>query len=228
MKASLDTNVIIHLYRADKQQVLFDFFDEEIYVDEFIYNVELERKGKAVKGKLQQDINSGRIQIITKEWLEKHGVLGLYNEYKEEQSVLYSFSDQGEICAIALAKTLGAMSVVTDDIKMYGPHFTLMRLPESDIMPFACYELIILLYLCEKYSADEAIDILTIVGTAGEDFKFDITQKIKSFIVRSLRDPFSSREKIWFDNFAKTHNLNIVKKLKTLKDTIKSRELVAI
>ena len=29
MRASLDTNVIIHLYRAGIQSVLFDIFDEE-------------------------------------------------------------------------------------------------------------------------------------------------------------------------------------------------------
>ena len=30
MKASLDTNVIIHLYRAEMQNILFEFFDEGI------------------------------------------------------------------------------------------------------------------------------------------------------------------------------------------------------
>lgn len=32
MKASLDTNVIIHLYRAGKQQVLFNRFPDGVYM----------------------------------------------------------------------------------------------------------------------------------------------------------------------------------------------------
>ena len=44
MRASLDTNVIIHLYKAGLQSVLFDVFDEGVFIYEQIRSVELEKK----------------------------------------------------------------------------------------------------------------------------------------------------------------------------------------
>ena len=44
MKASLDTNVIIHFYKADLQEILFDMFDEGVCIYEQIRSVELENQ----------------------------------------------------------------------------------------------------------------------------------------------------------------------------------------
>lgn len=216
MKASLDTNVILHLYRADKQNVLFDFFKEDIYIDEFIYNIELKNHGADIKEKLDQDISAGRIQVITEDWLKERGIWHLYKEYLTVQTMLYSSSDKGEACAIALAKVLGAMSVVTDDTKPQGPHHTLMSELESDIIPFADYEIIIMLFLLNVYSAEEAIQTIDEICKASPDYKFEIIPKIKKFINRTIRDPYSEREKAWFVAFAKEHNFNIKYKLTTL------------
>ncbi|MBQ3784756.1 MAG: hypothetical protein II838_15190 [Lachnospiraceae bacterium] len=40
MRASLDTNVIIHFYKAGLQDILFDFFDEGVFIYEQIRNIE--------------------------------------------------------------------------------------------------------------------------------------------------------------------------------------------
>ncbi len=48
MRASIDTNVIIHLYKAGLQDVLFSFFDEGVCIYEQIRNVELNNHGKDV------------------------------------------------------------------------------------------------------------------------------------------------------------------------------------
>ena len=48
MRASLDTNVIIHLYKAGLQSVLFDVFDEGVFIYEQIRSVELEKHGQDV------------------------------------------------------------------------------------------------------------------------------------------------------------------------------------
>lgn len=45
MRASLDTNVIIHFYRAGLQDILFDFFNEGVFIYEQIRNIELENYG---------------------------------------------------------------------------------------------------------------------------------------------------------------------------------------
>ena len=41
----------------------------------------------------------------------------------------------GEVYAIALAQTIGAYSLVTDDVKQGGPYMSLMQF-DDDIMPF--------------------------------------------------------------------------------------------
>ena len=52
MKASLDTNVLIHLYRVDQQKILFEVFEESIFIYEQIRNVELEHHGQDVIDKI--------------------------------------------------------------------------------------------------------------------------------------------------------------------------------
>ena len=71
---------------------------------------------------------------------------------------MFECSDLGEVYAISMAKTLGCISLVTDDIKERGPHYTLMRIPDSDVMPFAFYELLFLDYLEERLSEQELLD----------------------------------------------------------------------
>ncbi len=46
MRASLDTNVVIHLYRAGLQNILFDLFDEGVFIYEQIRDVELNHHGR--------------------------------------------------------------------------------------------------------------------------------------------------------------------------------------
>ena len=45
MKASLDTNVMIHLYRANQEHILFDFFKDGLFIFEQIRNTELVNHG---------------------------------------------------------------------------------------------------------------------------------------------------------------------------------------
>lgn len=56
MKASLDTNVIIHFYKAGLEDILFDFFDEGVIIYEQIRNIELENHGQEVLNKVDSDI----------------------------------------------------------------------------------------------------------------------------------------------------------------------------
>lgn len=74
MKASLDTNVIIHFYKAGLQNILFDFFDEGVFIYEQIRNVELSNHGKEILDKIDTDINAGKIDIYTDELLKERAV----------------------------------------------------------------------------------------------------------------------------------------------------------
>ena len=74
MRASLDTNVIIHLYRAGIQNILFDLFDEGVFIYEQIRKVELDHHGKDVLEKVDADIISGRIEIYSDQKLKEQAV----------------------------------------------------------------------------------------------------------------------------------------------------------
>lgn len=65
MRASLDTNVIIHFYKAGLQNILFEFFDEGVFIYEQIRNVELENHGQDVIMQVDSDIAAGRIELYT-------------------------------------------------------------------------------------------------------------------------------------------------------------------
>lgn len=91
MRASLDTNVIIHFYRADLQRILFE-----------------------------KNVNENRL--------------------------LYGTGDLGEVYTISLAQTIGAYSLVTDDIKQGGPYMSLLQF-EDEIMSFTFTDVLILRYL---------------------------------------------------------------------------------
>ena len=71
MRASLDTNVIIHLYKAGLQSVLFDVFDEGVFIYEQIRSVELENHGQDVLEDVDDDIASGKIEIYTDKKVKK-------------------------------------------------------------------------------------------------------------------------------------------------------------
>ncbi len=48
MRASLDTNVLIHVYRAGLEDILFDFFTDDVFIYEQIRKIELEHHGQDI------------------------------------------------------------------------------------------------------------------------------------------------------------------------------------
>ena len=160
MRASLDTNVIIHFYKANLQNILFDFFDEGVFIYEQIRNVELENHGQDVISKVDSDIAAGRIEIYTNQKLKDLQVYKIFEHNVNENRNLYGSGDLGEVYAISLAQTLGAYSLVTDDTKQGGPYMSLLQF-EDDIMPFTFADVLILRYLMGV--VDEKILILLII-----------------------------------------------------------------
>ncbi len=137
MDASLDTNVIIHFYNADLQEILFNRF-EKLKVYEFIRTQELKKHADpAILEMFDKDVASGKIELVTDAYLREIGMFIIFLSHVKELRILFEGSDLGEVYAISMAKTLGCISLVTDDIKERGPHYTLMRIPDSDVMPFA-------------------------------------------------------------------------------------------
>ena len=128
--------------------------------------------------------------------------------------------DLGEVYAIALAKTLGCISLVTDDIKEYGPHYTLMRIPDSDVIPFAFYEILFLDYLEEVIAEDELVERFNIICDLSE-LRMNLTSKLRGFLKRFWIDPYSDSEKEWMNLFCSKKNINAKQRIQKLHTYIK-------
>lgn len=220
MKASLDTNVIIHLYRANQQGVLFDLFPKGIYVYSFIVDVELRNHGQDIMDQFMQDVEAGVITIIDDAWLKGKNLLGLFKDYFNEDFILYNVEDKGEVYAIALARILGAMSVVTDDTKIGGPHATLMRIPDSEVVPFAFYEVLFLLFLSGKISSEDVVKRFEVIVNNSPELNFPLKSKLTFFVKRFWVSPYSEREKQWMESFCSDLSVSFMKKMSELNHAI--------
>lgn len=221
MQASLDTNVIIHLYSAGYQHILFDRF-ERIKVYEFIRNHEMvNHASEEVINLFDNDVEQGRIELITDEYLKS---IGMYNKFiydVKDMEILFDKGDLGEVYAIAMAKNLGCISLVTDDIKEYGPHYLLMRIPDSDVMPFAFYELLFLKYFEGKLTEAELVEQFNYICDA-TSLRMSFISKFKTFIRRFWVSPYTDSEKMWMCNFCDKNSVNAKQKINNLNNYLKS------
>lgn len=220
MDASLDTNVIIDLYNANFQSLLFNRF-EKLKVYEFIRNIEMVHHAKEEVIELfDKDVADGKIEIITDEYFKSIGMYNVFKQHVYENKILYDIGDLGEVYAIALAETLGCITLVTDDVKEYGPHFMLMRIPDSDVMPFAFYELLFLNYLEGIISVEELnnqFDNICIVSNLNINF----TAKMKFFVRRFWSDPYTDSERKWMESFCAENKINAKQKIQELSRYLK-------
>lgn len=215
MDASLDTNVIIHLYNANLQSVLFNRF-EKIKVYEYIRSTEMKNHAAIeIINMFDEDVKDDRIELITDDYLRSIDMYNLFLYHYKEQEILYDVGDRGEVYAIAMAKTLGCMCLVTDDIKMRGPHYTLMMMPNSDIIPFAFYEVLLLDYLDGTIEENELLEKFNLVCYVS-DLEWNLGAKLNAFMRRFWKTPKSESEKEWMNNFCKKKRISAKERLQIL------------
>lgn len=215
MRASLDTNVIIHLYKAGLQKILFDFFDEGVFIYEQIRNVELERHGRDVLEKVDADIASGKIEIYTDQKLRELAVYRIFDNNFKENRNLYGTGDLGEVYAISLAQTLGAYSLVTDDTKQGGPYMSLLQLDE-EVMPFTFADVLILRFLMGTTDGYQTVKEFDAVNVAAE-LNWTFRSQLSKFIRRFFSDPYRKEDSEWIQKLAVDHGIKTKDKLKELK-----------
>jgi len=216
MKASLDTNVIIHLYRSDAESIILRRFSEGVFVHEFIRNTEMQRHGKDILARFDADVATGKIILIDDAYLKNIYMYPSFFEYLHEEKILYNPQDMGEAYAISLARTLGLSALVTDDVKEYGPHFTLMRMPYGEIIPFAFYEILFLNYLEGITNAkDTAYLFRHICQVSG--FNWTLRSKLGIFIKRFWTNPYTTREFEWMKAFCLQHGIHVKEKLQEIR-----------
>lgn len=214
MRASLDTNVIIHLYKAGLQSVLFDVFDEGVFIYEQIRDVELENHGRDVLELVDVDISSGKIVIYNDQKLKDQAVYKIFENNFKENRLLYGSGDLGEVYAISLAQTLGAYSLVTDDTKQGGPYMSLLQF-EDDVMPFTFTDVLILRYLMGITDAAQTVKDFDAVNEAA-DLNWAFRSQLSKFIRRFLKDPYREEDTAWIREFEKKYGIKLEEKLRTL------------
>ena len=218
MRASLDTNVIIHLYRAGLQNILFEFFDEGVFIYEMIRSIELSHHGKDLLKKIDEDILAGKIKIYTDKNLKELEVYRMFEINVKRNENLYSTKDLGEIYAISLAQTLGTYSLVTDDIKQGGPYMSLLQF-EDEIMPFNFADVLILRYLVGNVDALQTIENFQTINRESA-LNWSFKSYIRKFVKRFYTDPYREEDKQWINEFTKTYSIKVKNKLSVLLQTL--------
>ena len=97
MRASLDTNAIIHFYRANLQNIIFDFFKDGVFIYEQIRNVELKNHGNAVIFEVDADIAAGKMEIYTDSKLKEQGVYKIFQNNVREKNGTFGRESYKEI-----------------------------------------------------------------------------------------------------------------------------------
>lgn len=91
MRASLDTNAIIHFYQAGLQNILFTFFDEGVFIYEQIREVELEHHGREVLSQIDADVLILRYLMGT---VDENQTINDFNVINDSSSLKWSFKSQ--------------------------------------------------------------------------------------------------------------------------------------
>ena len=214
MRASLDTNVIIHFYKAGLQDILFDFFDEGVFIYEQIRNIELENHGQEILDKVDSDIVSGKIELYTNQKLKELQVYKIFENNVLENRNLYGSGDLGEVYAISLAQTIGAYSLVTDDTKQGGPYMSLLQF-DDDIMPFNFADVLILRYLVGNVDEHKTVTDFNLINNSSS-LNWSFKSQVTKFIKRFFKDPYRSEDTEWIRNLAATKGFSIKEKLAAL------------
>lgn len=218
MRASLDTNVIIHFYRAQRQEVLFGVFDEGVFIYEQIRYIELEHHAKDLLEKIDLDILSGKIELYTDQKLKELAVLNLFEINVVENRNLYGSGDLGEVYAISLAQTLGVFSLVTDDTKQGGPYMSLLQFDDS-VMPFNFSDVLILRYLlglADEYQTVKDFNLINDISNLNWRFRTQVAKFVKRF----YQDSYRVEDTRWIKKLAADHNIRVKNKLTVLNRLI--------
>lgn len=214
MRASLDTNVIIHFYKAGIQNILFEFFDEGVFIYEQIRNVELENHGQDVIIQVDADIAAGKIELYTDQKLKDLQVHKIFENNVNENRNLYGTGDLGEVYAISLAQTLGAYSLVTDDTKQGGPYMSLLQF-EDDIMPFTFADVLILRYLIGAVDENQTVKDFNLINNSS-DLKWSFRSQVTKFVKRFIKEPYRNEDAKWISKLSETYDFSIKSKLTAL------------
>lgn len=218
MNASLDTNTIIHFYRAGCQNILFGYFDS-IYICDQVYLIELKNHGQDILPNVNLDIQAGKLELFSQEKMAREGIFQIFEGHAKVQEMMYNVGDKGEAHAIALAKTLGTCCLVTDDTKYKGPYQSLLQF-EDEVVPFTFAEVIFLYYIFGTIDASQAILYFDKVNTTSK-MNWDIETQLKNFLKRFKLNQ-GSKDTLWLDNELKNQKVSLKNKMLNIQQSLKT------
>ena len=218
MRASLDTNAIIHFYKAGLQDILFTFFEEGVFIYDQIRKIELKNHGQEVLTQVDEDINAEKIKLYTDQMLKDLKVYKIFESNVTENKNLYGSGDLGEVYAISLAQTIGAYSLVTDDIKQGGPYMSLLQF-EDDIMPFTFADVLILRYLFGTIDEKQTVLDFNSIN-ASSNLNWSFKSQIIKFIKRFYKNPYRYEDTVWIKKLAIENKVNVKLKFQSLSKLI--------
>lgn len=201
------------------QYILFDVFKDGLFIYGQIRKIELEHHGKAVLEAVDADIKAGKIELYTDAKLKEQCVYKMFESNVKENRLLYGTGDLGEVYAISLAQTIGAYSLVTDDIKQGGPYMSLMQL-DYDVKPFTFADILILRYLLGFIDAWQTVKDFDTVNESS-DLNWSFRSQLAKFIKRFVVDPYKEEEKEWFEQWTTENSIKVMAKFRELRDALK-------
>ncbi len=221
ISASIDTDILIHLYLSKKQHLFFDFFDE-LYLHEFLYEQELKKKNPHVYKQVTEDVLKEKLTIISTHDLIRFGVKKLFEDYLMDYKLLF---DQGELHAVALAKVMGLCALISDDTKRFGPHDTLVKEQIKDVIPIAFYELLYLKYLIGELSVEGLFEEFNeVTSISMKDHPMNFVDRIMRTTRRFSKAYGTSRDQDWIQLYCSNHGVDYKLKMNELKTYLKKIE----
>lgn len=220
--ASLDTNILIHLWRSQTEGMLKQMF-AKVYVHQWLLDKELMHHAEELRGKIIDSMADGFVEPIDNAILKKQG---LYQDFERELkllSVFFSGGDTGEGYAIALAKVYGIPAVVTNDIKVEGPKWYL-SLRAKEPFGFSSDEVLLLNFLKGSISATEFQEQFQAMNEVN-GLRWRMKVCLNRFTQRFLDElddtiPASVRDHQWIGEFAQEYSIDVAERLAGLRAAI--------
>ncbi len=138
MDVSLDTDKVIHLFEANQETLLFEFFDR-LYIYSYLFEKELLNAKPSVLHRVKNAVNEGKIHVVDDAFLTNINMQTTFQQHVEHYAIT---NDRGQMFAIALALTMGYDVIATNDIQKYGPHHTMMQRHSVNLVPLSFYEIL--------------------------------------------------------------------------------------